>query len=650
MNSEAIEAEAGEQVRRIRYQPALDGIRGLAVSAVLVYHGRVSWMPGGYLGVDAFFVLSGYLITALLVAEWRENATISLRAFWARRARRLFPALGLVLGAVILYAVALARADQLTTLRHDAFATLAYFANWRAIFSGHAYMDQFALPSPLMHTWSLAIEEQWYVVWPLLLLGMLRLRGVGLRGALTVSVVLAGASAGWMAWLQRSDADVSRAYYGTDTRAQSLLAGAIVALAFAIHPRIRSRAAHAAVRVAAAGGVVVTGWLWWTAEQTGHALYRGGFLLGSVSVAAVIVSVVQPDPGSIGAALSLAPVRWVGRISYGLYLWHWPVYVVLTPGRTGLNTVPLFALRIAVTVAIAALSFYLVEAPIRRGALRRVWRGMALAPVTVGVGAVILVTGLVVSTQGGHASVVLTRTAATPEDPTSGHWTRVLLVGDSVMTTIGPGLVHQGDAHHLLVADYGVPGCGLLRAPIVHNGKVTDIPAACRRWPVVWAQLLDQFHPSVVGLHTSTWDIFDRRVDGRTLRVGTHEFDAYMLSEMREAVDVLSSRGARVAVLTAPYYHIRDGLQIEDAGRSSYNPTLVDRYNADLRELGRRNPDRVRVIDLNHFACPGGKYTNSLHGVADFRGDGVHFTPEGSDLVGKWMAPQLEAMNPSPRA
>src|SRR3990167_8905445 len=147
------------------YQPALDGIRGLAVAAVLAYHAGLPWARGGFLGVDAFFVLSGYLITSLLLAEWRAAGSIDLVAFWTRRARRLLPALFLVLAGVVGYATAFAEPGQLGALRQDALATLGYVANWRQVFAGESYFDQFSAPSPLRHTWSLAIEEQWYLLW-----------------------------------------------------------------------------------------------------------------------------------------------------------------------------------------------------------------------------------------------------------------------------------------------------------------------------------------------------------------------------------------------------------------------------------------------------------------------------------------------------
>jgi peptidoglycan/LPS O-acetylase OafA/YrhL len=638
---------------RITYQPALDGLRGLAVLAVLLYHGRVSWMPGGYLGVDAFFVLSGYLITSLLLVEWRERDTIALGAFWGRRARRLLPALALVLIAVVGYAVLLAPVDQLEALRRDAISTTLYFANWRAIFSGHAYMDQFSVPSPLTHTWSLAIEEQWYAVWPLVVLGVLRLRNGGLRALLAVALVGAAASAGWMAWLQRHGADVSRAYYGTDTRAQSLLVGAALAIVFVLHGELRTHAARAALDALALIGIGFTAWLWTTAQQDGHALYRGGYLVAALSIAAVIASSVQPGHGPIGRTLAVEPLRLVGLISYGLYLWHWPVYVVLNESRTGLSGTALLLIRIAVSFAVAIASFVVVERPVRQGVFR-LWRPPVLIPAVT----TVFLVAIVASTAGGHPTVVLARTGTGPSasaDPrlsegggssvANGHAETVLVLGDSVAVTLGPGLAHAG----LNVRDYGLPGCGVLPGTPYTNGKPFPSERICARFVASWPQLLRETRPDVVILLSATWDLLPRRVDGRRLRPGTRAWHDFYLSQMQGRIDTLSLSGATVGLVTSPYYKVREGLDVGDITHTSYNPARVDELNADLRELARRNPQRARLIDLNAFACPHHRFTNELNGVSNFRGDGVHFTPAGSDLVGKWLAPQLVVMvTPSP--
>ena len=265
----------------MRYLPALDGIRALAVLAVLFYHDGRTWAIGGFLGVDAFFVLSGFLITGLLLAEWKGNGGIGLRSFWARRGRRLLPALLLVVGAVAIYAALAAGADELRRIRADGLATLGYVANWRFIVSGQSYFEQFNVPSPLHHMWSLAIEEQFYLVWPMVVYAMLR---AGKGKILPLAVVASGLGLGSIALmlaLYDPSRDPSRVYFGTDTRASSLIIGALLAMLIHVHPiptkklvRYSLHIAGAVAFVALLGGVVgitvgiIWGWAFTSALKT----------------------------------------------------------------------------------------------------------------------------------------------------------------------------------------------------------------------------------------------------------------------------------------------------------------------------------------------------------------------------------------------
>jgi peptidoglycan/LPS O-acetylase OafA/YrhL len=273
------------------YQPALDGIRALAVAAVLAYHAGLPWARGGFLGVDAFFVLSGYLITGLLLIEHRSRGRIDLAAFWARRARRLLPALFLMLCGVAAYALVFAEPEEIAGLRADGLATIGYVANWRPVFAGESYFEQFAVPSALRHTWSLAIEEQWYLIWPPLLLSLLCLRRV--RGLLLIApLIMVAGSVLLMAGLH-DPSDPSRVYFGTDTRAQSLLVGAFLAVLLANGQPLRPLTRYALEALAVLCAVYV-GWRWATLSGDSESLYQGGFLLLALAVAVIIVAAVQP--------------------------------------------------------------------------------------------------------------------------------------------------------------------------------------------------------------------------------------------------------------------------------------------------------------------------------------------------------------------
>src|SRR6476469_2449943 len=264
---------------RLAHQPALDGIRAFAVIAVILFHAGNTFAPGGFIGVDMFLVLSGFLITTLLLRELASTGRVAVKEFWMRRARRLLPALILVLVAVACFGAFVATDDEALGLRGDLLGSLFYVQNWRFVVSGASYFTQFGSPSPLRHMWSLAIEEQWYLVWPLMLFGIMALTRRNLRAVVAIILGLAAGSALLMAALYHQGGDSSRAYYGTDTRAQALLVGAALAVLFTMRSVPRSRVAGAALQVCGlVGGIFLT---WVVVEQTERwtTLYRGGFSL-----------------------------------------------------------------------------------------------------------------------------------------------------------------------------------------------------------------------------------------------------------------------------------------------------------------------------------------------------------------------------------
>jgi len=357
----------------LRYVPALDGIRAIAVAAVLLYHGGVTWMPGGFLGVDLFFVLSGYLITSLLLREREATGGVDLARFWLRRARRLLPAAFLVI-AGSLAVLAVAFPEEAAQTRADALASLAYVNNWHQIVADQSYFATFERPSLLQHLWSLAVEEQFYLLWPLAL--GLCLTRLGRRGAMLVTLGGALASALLMGVLFDPGQDPSRVYFGTDTHASGLLVGALLAFAWPLGP-LRSTPQRGAVTLLDAGalaGLVVVGWAMTTWQDYDPWVYRGGLLTFAVA-AAVVIGATAHEASRVGRWLGVQPLRWIGQRSYGIYLYHWPVMALTRPELDlDWNRTLLLGLQLAVTVAIAAASYRWVEQPIRTGTAQRAIR------------------------------------------------------------------------------------------------------------------------------------------------------------------------------------------------------------------------------------------------------------------------------------
>jgi peptidoglycan/LPS O-acetylase OafA/YrhL len=349
---------------RLPYTPALEGLRGLAVAAVVLFHAGVPGVRGGHLGVTAFFTLSGFLITALLLVERTATGRVDLRAFWVRRARRLVPA---VLVCLLLVALVLAASPEPASdgVTWDALAAATWVANWRFVADGQTYADLFALPSPFQHFWSLAVEEQFYVVYPLLVVALLGSAAVQRTRRLVLVLAAVTVLSTAQLWrLAEAGGALDRAYYGTDARVAELLVGALLALAV-----VRGGELHTPGRWAdAAGAVGLVGLVSAVAllEKGDPVLYRGGYLAVALCTAAVIAA--APRAGSpVARVLSLQGLVVLGIVSYGVYIFHWPLFLLLTESFLALDPVTLFLVRIGASLGLAWLSFELVEWPARTG-------------------------------------------------------------------------------------------------------------------------------------------------------------------------------------------------------------------------------------------------------------------------------------------
>jgi peptidoglycan/LPS O-acetylase OafA/YrhL len=349
-------------------RPGLDGLRALAVLAVIAFHEQLTALPGGFLGVDIFFVLSGYLITDLLVARWNRYDRLRLGGFWARRARRLLPALATMLVAVTA-ATAIIEPGQLAALRPALLAAVTYSSNWWQALQHHSYFTQFGPPPPLQHLWSLAIEEQFYLVWPLLLILLLsacqssRIRAV-------VAWLCAALPAVATAAIYVPGADPSRVYYGTDTHSSALLIGSALALSLPLR-RLRALTADQTRITDALGlaGLALLGWAMGHYRGGDPALYPAGLLIAALAAAAVVLAAASP--GLISWVLGLPPLRWIGVRSYGIYLWHWPVIALTTAALAQSRPGPLiWVAEAALAIGLAAASWRWIEQPIIRDGFR----------------------------------------------------------------------------------------------------------------------------------------------------------------------------------------------------------------------------------------------------------------------------------------
>ena len=427
---------------KLGYQPALDGLRALSVMAVILYHADVSWMPGGFLGVEVFFVVSGFLITSLLLEERARNGVVDLRHFWIRRGRRLLPALYLLL-AVVSVASLLVYQDAAGRMGGDVLAAIAYVYNWWQIFLDQSYFAQAGRPPLLQHLWSLAVEEQFYLIFPpifalcLVRFGHLRVRWAVLGTGL--------ASAALMAVLFTEGEDTSFIYYATFTRLSGLLLGSFLAMVWTPW-RSRTRAAPQAgpvLDVVGAVGLVLIAWFMLRVNAFDPFIYRGGFLLLDIVCIAVIAVLVHPA-ARLSKVLAWAPLVWVGLRSYSLYLWHWPIFMVTRPDLdVPLSGLPLFVFRMVLTFGAAELSYRYVETPMRQGALGRWYhdlrssdgvRRQALARRATAVGATFGVLVLLIG-------VGLYRSATSPDR----QEIELAAMGDATAELAGVPTAEQGD-------------------------------------------------------------------------------------------------------------------------------------------------------------------------------------------------------------
>jgi peptidoglycan/LPS O-acetylase OafA/YrhL len=631
-----------------KYQPALDGLRAFAVVGAMLFHANA--LRGGFLGVDLFFVLSGYLITGLLLTEGLARRTISITGFYTRRFRRLAPALAAVLVFTLVWTYVAAPAAIAPTAATQVGWSVAYLNNWYALFGHVGYWGSHATILPLSHLWSLAIEEQFYVVWPVLLLVMIRL-GARLRHFLRVAGGLAIVSAGWQWWVA-DHWGASRAYLGTDTRFTALAIGATVAVLLKMsadrradaawsgapveedevsaafwratehdwvhrrHTRLVGNVRHA--RLWTLGVIASTAFLafsWARADLTRTSLFHGWLAGCSVAAGVLIAAVATNRSAWYARLLSLRPFVWIGKRSYSLYLWHFPLWVIFNGSSMHDSGFNLWAVRLSLTVVVSMASYTFVEQPIRRSTLSGVKMALSLGPVGAGLAALVIAAPPVLPAELGSARVVLgvdggagsSRTLTSPSLPPS-QALRILVAGDSWARNMGYGLTLADSARRDTVIDLGIPGCGLL----------TPNSAGCSTQTQSWEHSEANDHPDVALLMEGTFDAGAVEQAGGPGAACAPAYEGQYNRALDSAIATLHTNGLPVFLTTN-----RDS-EVGDV-------QSTDCINQMISAAAKR--DGAHLFDLHDVLCPAGGCLTDHDGLPIYDDTG-HLGVDGQRWIG----------------
>ncbi|HEX6422869.1 MAG TPA: acyltransferase family protein [Acidimicrobiales bacterium] len=633
------------------YVAGFDGLRALGLLTILAYHHGIAAARGGIFTVSMFFTLSGFLIASLALVERSRTGAFSMSSFWERRVRRLLPAAVVTVVAIVALQH-LFEVGSSSRFRGDLLGALAYVANWRLAYSGGDYASAFSLEAPTQHFWSLAVEEQFYLAFPLAFVGLLALsRGRWRRvGAVLGIGAAASFAAAWVTAGRHGNSGL--AYYATYTRASEILVG--VALAFAVQTRPARRVlaapgGAAAARWAGVVGLVGLAVLWHKVGLADPFVFRGGTLLNATFTSLVVLACVSPAPGRVAGLLGTWPLRNLGKVSYGVYLFHWPLFLFLDHERTGLGRWSLFVVRVVVAIGLAALSYHVIERPFRSRGGR--WSGRRLvATLALPVLAVVALVMVVPVHRSGAtldlAEAELDFGPAFPDEvvPAAGAApvARVLLVGDSLSWSMLSGFetwnaAHPDQAMH--VDSYRAVACTLAESGIVRSlGRIEHPTVPCRKFRDELPEMLAANDYDVVVLTMGHKDLSERQVGGEWRHFGDPVFDEWWRGQAAGLADILAAERAPVLWTSATRTRI---IRPEDPSRQwddygDNDPARVDRLNAIVADLVAERPG-FQVTDVSGWlqSQPDGE------GDTELRADGVHWFPEASDRLAEWLAPQI---------
>ncbi len=639
------------------YRPALDGLRAVAVLAVIVYHVHEPWLPGGFLGVDLFFVLSGFLITSLLLVEHDRTKRINLSRFWSRRARRLLPAIVILLVVIaVVENQVVAEASVRAGRRSELLATLFYAANWFFIATGRSYFADYGGASPVRHTWSLAIEEQFYLLFPLIMSFGLRLKR---RWMLAAIVATLGVS-GWLMAALFTPSNPSRAYFGTDARIHQLLAGAVLAVLLTGRYRHTIVAWSRRLLIPVSGVLVAALFL---VRDDGSFYYHGGAVAIGLVAAALIAGLERP--ARLREALSVRPMVAVGKISYGMYLWHFPIIVWLLRSSTYSPGV-LLTITLVVTLVAATVSYLLVERPIRVN--RKLFR-LELTPRRLAYVvpiASLLTAGVIVAAlpdalpewarDGDVAAAVPSSTIPAPgttttSEPQATGISTVAIVGDSFMVSAYPGFRVAAAEQALTLLEYAYAACPIGEEPLADlEGEPHYKAEICLELVSAAYQGIVVDPPDVILWHDlqSVLPRFDE--DGSLLLPGAVDWQRDLLAEWGRILDMFLSAGSEVVIIEPPYRSqdaVCSGLPNEERCRDILEQDEVIRTATAAFRRQAENVPGVFFMDVNDLLCPNGiPCPATIDGLVVREGgnDQTHFTEAGAIWFGRAVMDRLSDM------
>ena len=616
----------------LTYQPALDGVRALAVGLVLFYHAGIPGFHGGFLGVDVFFGLSGFLITTLLLKEFNDTTTIRPVHFWIRRFKRLMPALVAMVLASTILAAALYPTGYFPYLVKDALGAIFYVSNWHLVGSHATYFNSLTAPSILTHTWSLSIEEQFYWAWPLIIFALLRIR----RTPLIVTAVAGSGAVLSMILMNLGYTGIgstTRLYFGTDTHVEGLLLGAAAAgLVYVIRlkPVVATGDFNGLFHLMGIFGLLLTLAVTYKAFGNSEFMFKWGFIVVALAVAAMVSSLSLVPSSPLAKFFGWGPFAYVGRISYGLYLWHYPIFTVINHFHTGLTAWTLFALRMAVTIVVTLASYYVLELPIRR----RTWTRPRLAALaSAATIAVVSVTCSLVA-QG-----VQTPMAYTLAKPTALHHpVTSVVIGDSQILTFG--IVTDKQRVHANVSTVSLAqlGCGVIGAthPVMTGILFFQNPD-CRirrdgTWALQnkWSRTISDIKPNVVIVAAGRWETHDQKIGHGMFNITEPSFRQRIVRSLDMIyADSVAAHSTMMLVTSVCSY----------SGESPFGRYYVEDstsrlavYNHLIEHFAATH--HLPVFDLNKLVCPSGKFSYSLHGVQVRSADGVHYSWPAGPLFG----------------